>query len=110
MDKNHSSELIKKKVRWLTPNKIREQVVGSNHSKSESDAMTAEEEFYLQVETGTYLYDSVPPRRVVIRNAPVVVVMKQRKRVGHIDRPLQPCGGQCPVALEIVWYTHAKGA
>jgi len=22
----------------------------------------------------------------------------------------QPCGGQCPVALEIMWYTHAKGA
>jgi len=40
----------------------------------------------------------------------VVVVKKQRKRVGHIDRPLQPCGGQCPVALETVWYTHAKEA
>jgi len=43
----------------------------------------------------------------------MVLVKKQRKRVGHIDRhhsSQQPCGGQCPVALEIVWYTHAKGA
>jgi len=42
----------------------------------------------------------------------VVVVKKQRKRVGHIDKHYsnqQPCCGQCPVALEIVWYTHAKG-
>lgn len=45
MDKNHSSELIKKKVRWLTPNKICERVVDSNHSKSESDAMQRRRNF-----------------------------------------------------------------
>jgi len=34
--------------------------------------MTAEEdEFYLQVETETYLQDSMPPCRVVIQNAPM---------------------------------------
>jgi hypothetical protein len=54
---------MKKKVKWLTPNKVCEQVVGSNHNKSESDAMPAEEkEFYSQVETETYLQDIVPPR------------------------------------------------
>jgi hypothetical protein len=56
LDKIQSSEPMKKKVRWLTPNKVCEQVLGSNHSKSESDAMPAEEkEFYSQVETETYL-------------------------------------------------------
>jgi hypothetical protein len=50
----------------------------------------------------------------------VVVVVKKKKKkeeeeeeVGHIDRHhsnQQPCGGQCPVFLEPVWYTHAKGA
>jgi len=47
--------------------------VDSNHNKSESDAVTAEEEeFYLQVETETYLQDSAPPHRVVIQNAPML--------------------------------------
>jgi len=70
LDEIQSSEPMKKKVRWPTPNKVCEQVVDSNHKKSESDAVTAEEEeFYLQVETKTYLQDSVPPDRVVIQNA-----------------------------------------
>jgi hypothetical protein len=73
-------------VRWLTPNKICKQIVDSNHSKSESDAMTAEEEeFYLQVETETYLHDSVPPRRVVIQNAPMVVTYSPRSPIASED-------------------------
>lgn len=102
----------------------------SNHNKSESDAVTKmEEEFYLQVETETYLQDSVPPCRFFIQNA---LMLKWHspssphasgdgggggggeEELGegrpHQQTPQQPYGGQCPVALEIVWYTHVKGA
>jgi hypothetical protein len=38
-------------------------------------------------------------------------MMMKKNGVCHIDRHpsiQQPCGGHCPVVLQIVWYTHAK--
>jgi len=40
------------------------------------------------------------------------MMMKKKNGVCHIDRHpcnQQPCSGHCPVVLQIVWYTHAKG-
>jgi hypothetical protein len=53
----------------------------------------------------------MPLKMVVVVAA--AAAKQQRKRVGHIDKHhsnQQPCCDQCPVALEIVWYTHAKVA
>ena len=65
MDKTKSSEPSKKKVKWLTPSKVCEQVVDSNSDESESDTVTvAEEEGYEEVDTEPLLQEECAPSPV----------------------------------------------
>jgi hypothetical protein len=73
MNKIKSSEPMKKKVKWLTPSKIYEQIVDSNSVKSESDIVTEEEEGYEEVGTEPLLQEECAPKQsCYTKNVPLL--------------------------------------
>jgi hypothetical protein len=118
MNKSKPSEPMKK-VKWLTPSQISEQIVDSNSYKSGSDTVTMEEEKgYEEVGTESLLHgDWACTQSHYTKNVPVrkwhTPSASEDEQGGPLDRHhsnQQPCAGHCPVALQIVWYTYTKGA
>jgi hypothetical protein len=62
---------MKKKVRWLTPSNVCEQIVDSRSVESESDEVTIEQEGYEEIGTEPSL-QMCAPSQVVIQYVPVV--------------------------------------
>jgi hypothetical protein len=51
VDKTKPSEPMKKKLRWLSPSNVREQIVDSSSVESESGNVTVEKEDYEEIRT-----------------------------------------------------------
>jgi len=114
MNKSKSSEPTKK-VKWLAPSQISEQIVDSNSYESGSDTVTMEEEKgYEEVGTepllqGECAYMQSHYTKYVLVQKWHTPSASDDEQGGPLDRyhsNQQPCAGHCPVALQIVGYTQ----